>query len=104
MGSLLDANDLPTRIARLLRLLGTIATIGHGDWALGIALRPSMTIALGPIVTLGHRTSAQGFAMDRKPLRVEPDEAVGPGGLDSGANDVGDVLARNLLDAFSRNR
>jgi hypothetical protein len=104
MGSLLDADELPTRIARLLRLLGGIAPLADTTWAIGIGLHPSVTLSLGPIASLGHRSSAQGFGMDQRHLRLEPDEAVGPGGLDTGADEVGAVLARNLLDAFTRKR
>jgi hypothetical protein len=40
--------------------------------------------------------------MDRKPLRIEPDEAVGRGGLDSGAAEVGGVLQEPAGRVYSQ--
>jgi hypothetical protein len=102
MGSLLDPEDLPARVAGLLRLLGQVAPLTHTPWALGIGLRPSAILSVGPLRSLGQRSSAQGLRMDTKPLRVAPDESAGPAALDTGSDDVGAVLARNLLDAFMR--
>lgn len=102
MGSLLDPHDLPSRFAKLLRLLGAVAPLGGLPWALGIGLRPSTFMSIGPISSLGQRQSATGASIDRKSVHIEPDEAVGPGALDTGADDVGLVLARALLESFQR--
>ena len=61
MGSLLDPEDLPTRVAGLLRLLGQVAPLTETRWALGIGLRPSVTLSVGPLSSLGQRTSALGY-------------------------------------------
>ncbi len=104
MGSLLDPDDLPIRIASLLRLLGAISPLADTPWALGVGLHPSVTLSVGPIQSLGQRTRAQGLSVDGKPLYVDPDEAAGPGALDAGSQEIGAVLAKNLLNAFVRRR
>jgi hypothetical protein len=102
MGSLLDPDELPGRFAQLLRILGGVAPPGNSPWALGIGLRPSTFMSVGPISSLGHRQSATGASIDRQSVHIEPDEAVGPGALDRGADDVGLVLTRTLLESFQR--
>ena len=52
MGSLLDPEDLPARVAGLLRLLGQVAPLTHTPWALGIGLRPSAMLSVGPLRSL----------------------------------------------------
>lgn len=102
MGSLLDPDELPGQFAKLLRILGGVAPMGGSPWALGIGLRPSTFMSVGPTSSLGHRQSATGASIDRKSVHIEPDEAVGPGALDTGADDVGFVLSRTLLESFQR--
>ena len=93
MGSLLDPSDLPPRIGSLLRLLGSIAPPGDGQWAIAISLTPSTVLGIGPLSSLGHRNSAQMTTGSSGPLHIEPDEAVSAGALDDAANEVGQVLA-----------
>ena len=102
MGSLLDPDDLPPRMGSLLRLLGSIAPPGDGEWAIAIGLTPSTLLSIGPLSSLGHRNSAQTTTGSPGPLHIEPDEAVSAAALDDAANEVGHVLAQNLIDAFAR--
>jgi hypothetical protein len=102
MGSVLDANELPRRIATLLRLLGAMAPTTGTSWALAVGLLPSITLSVGSEATLGARSSAQGFGFQESVLHLEPDEAAGPGALSTGSDEIGAVLARNLISAFSR--
>lgn len=74
----------------------------NGLWALAIAVNPSTILGVGPLGSLGRRSSAQITAPGRGPLRVAPDESVSVGALNDGADQAGRVLAENLLDAFSR--
>ena len=104
MGSVLDVAELPRRIARMLRLLGAMAPTSDTPWALGIGLVPSLTLAVGSETTLGARNSAQGFGLQERALHLEPDEAAGPAALGTGSEEIGAVLARNLINAFARRR
>ena len=104
MGSVLDATELPRRIARLLRLLGGMVPAPEVSWGLGVGLVPSMTLAVGSEATLGARSSAQGFGFQETVIHIEPDEAVGPGAFSTGSEEVGTVLARNLTNAFTNRR
>jgi len=102
MGSLLDPEDLPGRIGTLLRLLGSLMPANNGLWALAIAVNPSTILGVGPLGSLGRRSSAQMTAPGRGPLRVAPDESVSVGALNDGADQAGRVLAENVFDAFGR--
>jgi hypothetical protein len=104
MGSVLDAAELPRRIARLLRLLGSVEVTTETQWALGVGLIPSLTLTVGLETALGSRSSAQGFGLRESAFHLEPDEAAGPGALGIGSEEVAVVLSRNLINAFIRQR
>ncbi len=104
MGTLLDPDDLGPRIAELLRLLGSVMPVAEDDYAVAVGLTPSGITSVGPISRLGQRSSAQMAGLDSREVRVEPDEAVTASGLGDGAEEVGPVLARGLIEAFSRRR
>jgi len=99
----LDADDLGERIAGMLRLLGGVAPACVGPYAIATAIEAAGMVSVGPIASLGQRTSAQMSLPYGKPLRVEPDEAVTSSALAEGAQEVGAVLARSLLGLLTRN-
>ncbi len=103
LGAVLDADDLGERIAGMLRLLGGVAPSDGGPYAIGTAIEAAGMVSVGPIASLGERTSAQMSLPYGKPLRVEPDEAVTSSALAEGAQEVGAVLARSLLGLLARN-
>jgi hypothetical protein len=104
MGTLLDVDDLGSRIAVLLRLLGNLMPAGDGTYAVAVGLTPSAITSVGPISRLGQRSSAQMAGLSQREVRVEPDEAVTASSLGDGADEVGPVLARALIEAFSNQR
>ena len=104
MGSLLDPDDLPARLGVLLRVLGNLTPPNDVPWALAVGIRPATTLAVGPIGSLGRRSSAQMNVSGRGDPRVEPDEAVSVGALAEGADEACRVLAQGLLDVFARRR
>src|ERR1700722_19608473 len=98
MGSLLDPEELPHRIASLLRVLGALMPLEEGAWGLGVAISPGVTLGIGSINDLGRRSSALSAARQGE-LRVWPDEAGSSGALSNGAEDAGFVLAQSLVAA-----
>ncbi len=104
LGSLLDEADLSARIGRLLRLLGALVPSEDHDWALALGLTPSISLDIGPPSSLGSRSGARMNPFDQGPIRVLPDEGVTAAALGSGADEVGVVMARGLLEAFQRTR
>jgi hypothetical protein len=104
MGSVLDTAEMPRRVARLLRLVGEMAPTSETSWGLAVGLLPSMTLPEGSEAALGSRSSPSGFGFNEGPLRIDPDEAAGPGTLYAGSEDVGGVLARILITTFTRRR
>jgi hypothetical protein len=88
MGPILDETALPGQVAGLLRLIGQLR------------VDPTTMLSVGQCARL-PRTSATMLSVSDQPLRLEPDECVTLAALDRGAQDVGRVLTRALLEALT---
>jgi Domain of unknown function (DUF4062) len=100
LGTILDPDDLGPRIARLLRLLGSLALLGDERYAIAAGIQPTFMVTAGSIDSLGRRTSSQMMGFGDGSERVAPDESVSATGLDQGADEVGRDIARTLGDRF----
>lgn len=104
MGTVLDLNDLTERIARSLRLLGSIIAVDANHYALAVGLSHLGMATVAPVGQLGNRNSASGFGLNQSDIRVDPDEVVTPAALSVGSDEAARPLARQLLGEFTRNR
>ncbi len=96
----MDTDDLGPRIARLLRLLGSLAPLGDERYAIAAGVQPTFMVTAGSIDSLGRRTSSQMLGLGDGSERVEPDESVSAAALDQGADEVGRDIACSLCDRF----
>ena len=104
MGVLLDARDLTERVARNLRLLGTVAPLESSLHAIALEMHSTAMAVVGSISQLGNRSSASGLSTSGEPILIEPDEAVTAAAFDRGALEAARPIVDQLLDAFARRR
>lgn len=102
MGSILDSADLTERIARDLRLIGALAPPNGTNYAIAVELVATRMTTVGAIAHLGQRTSVTGLSMSDRSVQVEPDESVTLAAFDTGADEVAAILARQVINSFSR--
>ncbi|NYJ18538.1 DUF4062 domain-containing protein [Glaciibacter psychrotolerans] len=98
MGTIVDAQDVTTRVASALRLTGQIDMTRAPKVAVGIGLTSRSMTAIG-VAGQSNRTSAS-LSSRSEPVRVEPDESMSRAALDRGADEVAATLVRSLLRNF----
>ena len=104
MGVILDPGDLTERVARLLRLIGSLLPLEADLHAIALEAHSVSMAVLGAIGQLGNRSSASGLSTSDEPILIDPDEAVTAAAFDRGAFEAARPMVDQLLDAFSRRR
>ena len=99
MGSILDPQDLTSRVAAALRLAGQIDVTDAQEIAVGIGLTSVGAVSLGRAGQPARSTAT--FNMYEKTVRLEPDEGLGRSALDRGADEVSALMARSFLRLYS---
>ncbi|MGY4856846.1 DUF4062 domain-containing protein [Cryobacterium sp. AP23] len=98
MGTIIDAQDVTTRVASALRLTGQIDMTGATKLAIGVGLTSRSMTAIG---LAGQQSrSSVSLSSRSEPVRVEPDESIGRAALDRGADEVSATLVRSFVRNF----
>jgi hypothetical protein len=104
MGAVLDPDDLPTRVAMLLKLLVEIPAPVATRYGVAVGLSPITTLTIGNTDVVGRRTSASFPYTSRDAVIIQPDDALSTDDLRTYVGDIAEELvARTVAKLNSRN-